>query len=34
VAALADGYVTVTPLRFDLTDHERLGDVRAWDFRL
>ena len=34
VAALADGYVTVTPLKFDLTDHGRLDEVRGWDFSL
>jgi 5'-nucleotidase len=34
VAALADRYVTVTPLRFDLTDHGRLDDVRRWGLRL
>jgi len=34
VAALADRYVTVTPLRFDLTDHGRLDDVRGWGLRL
>ena len=33
-AALAERYVTVTPLRFDLTDHARLGDVAAWGLRL
>lgn len=32
VAALADRYVTVTPLRYDLTDHARLDDVRRLDF--
>jgi 5'-nucleotidase len=34
VASLADRYVTVTPLRFDLTDHARLEDVRGWDLGL
>lgn len=28
VAALKEGYVTVTPLRFDLTDHELMGRYR------
>jgi len=28
--ALADGYTTVTPLRFDLTDRERLSRITAW----
>jgi 5'-nucleotidase len=27
VAALRDGYVTITPLQFDLTDH---GLLKAW----
>jgi 5'-nucleotidase len=34
VAALADRYVTVTPLRYDLTDHARLDEVRGWDLGL
>jgi 5'-nucleotidase len=34
VAALADHYVTVTPLRYDLTDHARLDEVRGWDLGL
>jgi len=33
-AALADGYVTVTPLRFDLTDHGRLDEVGGWGLAL
>ena len=33
-AALAEGYVTVTPLRFDLTDHVRLDEVAGWDLAL
>ncbi len=33
-AALADGYVTVTPLRFDLTDYSRLDEVAGWDLAL
>jgi len=33
-AAFADGYVTVTPLRFDLTDHERLSVVEGWGLTL
>lgn len=28
VAALRDGYITVTPLQFDLTDHARLAAMR------
>lgn len=34
VAAFDEGYVTVTPLRFDLTDRHRIDDVRGWDLRL
>ena len=34
VAALADRYVTVTPLQFDLTDHARLGEVGGWGLDL
>ena len=29
VAALAEGYITVTPLKFDLTDHSRLEELRG-----
>jgi 5'-nucleotidase len=31
VAAFDDGYVTVTPILFDLTDHARLDEVRGWN---
>jgi 5'-nucleotidase len=34
VAALAERYVTATPLRFDLTDHARLDEVRRLDLTL
>ncbi|MBM4017934.1 MAG: 5'/3'-nucleotidase SurE [Planctomycetes bacterium] len=34
VAALADRYVTVTPLQFDLTDHPRMDEMRGWDLAL
>ena len=34
VASLAEGYVTVTPLRFDLTDQARVAEVRGWNLRL
>jgi len=34
VAALAERYVTVTPLRFDMTAHERLAALRNLDLRL
>jgi 5'-nucleotidase len=30
VEALADQYITVTPLQFDLTDHRRMEQVRGW----
>jgi 5'-nucleotidase len=35
VTALDDQYITVTPLKFDLTDHTRLGEMRdwRWEFR-
>ena len=32
--AVADGYVSVTPLHLDLTNHALLEDVRAWDLTL
>ncbi len=32
--ALADGYVTLTPLQFDLTDSARLPALAAWPLRL
>ncbi len=32
--AVADGFVSVTPLHLDLTNYELLEDVRAWDLRL
>jgi 5'-nucleotidase len=34
VTALAEGYVTVTPLKFDLTDHARLAEVQGWGLEL
>jgi len=34
VASLAGRYVTVTPLRFDLTDHARMSEVRGWNLSL
>ena len=34
VWALGEGYITVTPLKFDLTDHARLADVRGWDWNV
>ena len=32
VIALADGYITVTPLQFNMTRHEQLEPVRSWDW--
>jgi 5'-nucleotidase len=34
VMALADGYVTVTPLQFDLTQHALLKEMGGWPWRL
>ena len=34
LAALADGYVSVTPLHLDLTAHGHLDDLRSWDLTL
>jgi 5'-nucleotidase len=34
VMALDDGYITVTPLKFDLTDHIKLGEVSQWKWKL
>jgi 5'-nucleotidase len=30
--ALAEGYVSVTPLHLDLTAHQHLADFKSWDF--
>lgn len=32
LTALHEGYVAVTPLRFDLTDRARLEEVRGWNW--
>ena len=32
VEALADQYITVTPLKFDLTDHVRLKEMQGWEW--
>lgn len=32
VSCLSDGYITVTPLHFDLTRHDRLADVTRWEW--
>jgi 5'-nucleotidase len=34
IAAFGEGYVTVTPLQFDLTDHARLAEVEGWNLGL
>lgn len=34
VTALAEGYVTVTPLQFDLTDTGRLAEMSRWQWQL
>ena len=34
VTALAEGYVTVTPLQFDLTDTGRLAEMSRWNWQL
>lgn len=34
VTALAEGYITVTPLQFDLTDHARLQQLKQWEWKL
>ncbi len=30
--ALAEGYVSVTPLEFDMTDHHQLAHLNTWDW--
>ena len=32
VSSLAEGYVTVTPLHFDLTRHDLLNELSGWDW--
>ncbi|MDB5309647.1 MAG: surE 2 [Gemmataceae bacterium] len=34
VTALEEGYITVTPLKFDLTDHARLTEIQNWGWEL
>src|SRR5262249_24355144 len=34
VTALAEGYITVTPLQFNLTDAARLQEMSEWKWRL
>lgn len=31
--AVTEGYISVTPLRFDMTDHEAIDGLREWDLR-
>ena len=33
VSNLAQGYITVTPLRFDLTRHEELASLKGWTWK-
>lgn len=32
VSSLAEGYITVTPLHFDLTRHDRIDELSTWDW--
>jgi 5'-nucleotidase len=34
VTALDEGYITVTPLKFDLTDHVRMQEMQTWQWRV
>lgn len=34
VEALSEGYITVTTLKFDLTDHARLDAMGAWEWKV
>ena len=34
VEALADSYITVTPLQFDLTDHAKVEPMRQWEWKV
>lgn len=33
VLAMQDGYITITPLRYDLTNHELLSQVASWNIQ-
>ena len=33
VAAILDGYVSITPIHLDLTNHRLLDKLREWDLR-
>ncbi len=32
VSSLAEGYISVTPLHFDLTRHDKLEELKSWDW--
>jgi len=32
--SLAESYITVTPLQFDLTDHARLDPMKKWEWKV
>lgn len=34
VTALSEQYITVTPLKFDLTDHARLAAMQSWEWEV
>jgi 5'-nucleotidase len=34
VTALSESFITVTPLQFDLTDHQKLSELKTWDWKL
>lgn len=34
VAALAEGYITVTPLQFNLTNHAQMEPMKAWEWKV
>ena len=34
VTALDEEYITVTPLKFDLTDHAKLAELKKWEWRI
>jgi ferritin-like metal-binding protein YciE len=34
LTALAEQFITVTPLKFDLTDHARLAAMKDWPWRV
>ena len=33
-SSLAESYITVTPLQFDLTDHARLQQLKKWEWKV